>query len=199
MKHIKLFEQFISEAADITQPIEGKEIVVMPGRFQPFHNGHIAALKNAAKMFGKPVVAMQIVSKKEESPFPENLLLQIGQEVAKNEPEIEDFFIYPNSYGRTVIPWFVRFLREQGYETVGVGAGSDRIKAYEPQIKYITSEKTDTVVHPDFKLEMVDARAEGGPSGTKVREALSNDDREAFEKMVPKYLYKYYDKLRKHI
>jgi cytidyltransferase-like protein len=198
MKHVKLFEQFINEA-DVTQPIEGEEVVVMPGRFQPFHNGHIAALKNAAKIFGKPVIAMQIVSKRNESPFPESLLLQIGQEVAKNEKEIADFFIYPNSYGRTVIPWFVRFLREQGYETVGVGAGSDRIKAYTPQIKYVTGPKTDTIVHPDFKLEMVDARAEGGPSGTKTREALTNDDREAFEKMVPSYLYKYYNKLRKHV
>ena len=80
MKHVKLFEQFINEA-DVTQPIEGTEVVVMPGRFQPFHNGHIAALKNAAKIFGKPVIAMQIVSKREESPFPESLLLQIGQEL----------------------------------------------------------------------------------------------------------------------
>ena len=46
---------------------------------------------------------------------------------------------------------------------------------------------------------MVDARAEGGPSGTKTREALANDDRKAFEKMEPEYLYKYYDKLRKHV
>lgn len=198
MKHIKLFEQFINEV-NTTQPIEGTEVVVMPGRFQPFHNGHIAALKNAAKMFGKPVIAMQIVSQKEESPFPENLLLKIGAEVAKNEPEIADFFIYPNNYGRTVIPWFVRFLREQGYETVGVGAGSDRIKAYTPQLKYITSDKTDTTVHPDFEMKMVDARAEGGPSGTKVRQALLEDNKEEFEKLVPKYLYKYYSELKKFV
>ena len=77
MKHIKLFEQFINEA-DITQPIEGTEVVVMPGRFQPFHNGHIAALKNAAKIFGKPVVAMQIVFE-DLLPTPCNILILLGR------------------------------------------------------------------------------------------------------------------------
>jgi len=199
MKHIKLFEQFINEAVDNTKPIVGKEVVIMPGRFQPFHNGHIAALKNASKVFGKPVVALQILSKNEKSPFPDELLQKIGKEVVKNEKEIQDFFIYPNTYGKTVIPLFVRFLRDNGYETVGVGSGSDRIKAYTPQIKYIKSDRTDTIVSPDFELQMVDARAPGGPSGTKTRNAITSGDEAAFKEMVPKYLHKYFNELKKYL
>lgn len=199
MKHIKLFEQFINEAVEISNPIDGKEVVIMPGRFQPFHKGHLIALENAYKQFGKPVIPIQIISKKDKSPFPEKLLQQIGDDVAKNEPYIEKFFIYPQGYGLTVIPWFVRFLRDNGYEAVGVAAGSDREKAYAGQMKYITSEKTDTIVSPDFEMKIVDQRVEGGPSGTKVREALAADDQELFNESVPTYLHKYYKELKKYI
>lgn len=199
MKHIKLFEQFINEAVEISNPIDGKEVVIMPGRFQPFHKGHLIALENASKQFDMPVIPIQVVSKKDKSPFPEKLLQQIGDDVAKNESYIEKFFIYPQGYGLTVIPWFVRFLRDNGYETVGVAAGSDREKAYAGQMKYITSERTDTIVSPDFEMKIVDQRVEGGPSGTKVRETLAADDQEAFNELVPTYLHKYYRELKKYI
>ena len=155
MKYIKLFETFINEAVEISNPIDGKEVVIMPGRFQPFHLGHLAAIENASKQFGKPVIPIQVISKKDKSPFPEKLLQQMGDDVAKNESYIEKFFIYPRGYGLTVIPWFVRFLRDNGYETVGMAAGSDREKAYAGQMKYITSDKTDTVVKDEFEMKIV--------------------------------------------
>ncbi len=171
----------------------------MPGRFQPFHKGHIEALKRTAEKLGHSVIPIQILSNKDKSPFPERLLQRIGDDVAKNNDFIENYYLYPNSYGRTVIPWFVRYLRDNGYEAVGFGAGSDRIKAYQPQVKYITSDKTDTEVLPNFKMELVDVREEDGPSGTKVREALKNGDEAAFKEMVPSYLHKYYKELKKYV
>lgn len=199
MKYVKLFEQFLGEAVEVSKPIEGKEVVIMPGRFQPFHLGHLAALENASKQFGKPVIPIQIISKKEKSPFPEKLLQKIGDEVAKKEKYLERFFIYPQGYGLTVIPWFVRFLRDNGYETVGMAAGNDREKAYKGQMKYIKSDKTDTIVKDEFEMKIVDQRIEGGPSGTKTRNAIAEGDRESFESMVPEYLYKYYDELKKYL
>ncbi len=192
MKHLQTFEAFIGEA-------EGKKVVFFPGRFQPFHNGHIASWEKTSKEFGLPVIPLQIVSKREASPFPDSLLKKMGADLIKNNSFIEDYFIYPSSYGRTVVPLFVKFLRDEGYEPMGLGAGSDRIKAYEPQIKYIKGPTTDTPVSPDFELKMVDARAEGGPSGTKVRNALKDGDRDKFESMMPKELHKYFDKLEKYI
>jgi predicted nucleotidyltransferase len=46
---------------------------------------------------------------------------------------------------------------------------------------------------------MVDARAEGGPSGTKVRQSIKDGDKDTFESMMPKELHKYFNKLKKHI
>ncbi len=191
MKYVKTFEAYIWEAAQ-------NEVVFFPGRFMPFHVGHLAALKNASSLFGKPVIALQIISKNEESPFPPALLEKMGKDVVRANPFIADFFVYPQGR-KTVIPLMVQFLREKGYEPVGVGAGADRMKDYERQIEYIKSPRTDTPVSPEFTLKMADSRVGDGPSGTKVRQALKDDDKATFMKLMPKELHKYYDELKKYI
>lgn len=191
MKHIKTFESFLFEAA-------GNDVVFFPGRFQPFHKGHLAALKRTADIFGKPVVALQIVSAKEESPFPDSLLSKMAKDVVRYNSFIKDFQIYPQGK-KTVIPLMVQYLRELGYESYGLGAGADRMKDYQRQVEYITGPKTDTPVDPSFSVKLVDTREGDGPSGTKVRQALRDDDRTAFNDLMPKELHKYYDELKKHI
>lgn len=194
MKHLQTFEAFIGEAED------GTKVVFFPGRFQPFHKAHLSSIKKTSEVFGLPVIPLQIVSKKDKSPFPENLLKKINADVVKSNSFIADFLIYPQGYGRTVIPWFVRFLREQGYEPMGMGTGSDRLKSYEPQVKYMKSDKTDTIVDPSWELKMVNSREEDEEvSGTKVRQSLKDGDKETFESMMPKELHGYFDKLSKHI
>ena len=93
----------------------------------------------------------------------------------------------------------VQFLRKKGYEPMGLGAGADRVKGYLPQIAYITGPKTDTPVDPSFNVKMVDAREGDGPSGTKVRQALRDNDKASFDRIMPKELHKYYEELRKYI
>lgn len=46
--HVKLFEDFIYEAI-ISELTDGTKVVFFPGRFQPFHNGHLAALERTSK------------------------------------------------------------------------------------------------------------------------------------------------------
>ena len=82
---------------------------------------------------------------------------------------------------------------------MGVAAGADRMKDYEKQIEYIKSPRTDTPVSPDFTLKMADERLGDGPSGTKVRQALKDDDKATFMKLMPKELHKYYEELKKYI
>lgn len=195
---LKSFSKFINESIIAKSIIStGTHVSFMPGRFQPFHLGHIEALRRTADLLGYPVIPIQILSK--NASFPENLLSKMGKDVVANHDFIEDFYIYPSSYGKTVIPFFVRYLREFGYEPIGFGAGSDRISSYKPQVDYILGDKTDTEVIKTFKMELVDQREIDGPSGTKVREALKNKDKGSFEEMVPDYLIKYYDQLIKHI
>jgi hypothetical protein len=176
----------------------GKRVAIFPGRFQPFHSGHIAAFKKCSEVFGLPVIPLQILSKNNKSPFPDNLLEKMGKAVVKEFSFIEDYFLYPSNL-KTVIPQMVKFLRGKGYESIGIGAGSDRVKAYEPQIKYINSDKSDVPVSEPFRLEMVDERIPNGPSGTKVRESISDGDEKAFKKMTPRSIHPFYKDLEKYI
>jgi len=194
MRNIPTFEEFIFEAT-----FNGERVCIFPGRFQPFHNGHIAALKRASDVFQLPVVPIQILSKTDKSPFPDALLEDIGNAVAKEFKWMAGYALYPQGM-KTVIPQMVKFLREQkGFEPIGMGCGSDRVKAYDSQIKYINSEKSDVPVSEPFRLEICDERAPGGPSGTKVREAIAADDKALFEQMTPKSVHKFYKELKKYI
>lgn len=193
MKNIPSFEDFI-----LAESASGERVCIFPGRFQPFHNGHIAALERTSKEFGVKVIPLQILSKTDKSPFPDTLLNKIGKAVAKEFSFIADYFLYPSDR-KTVIPQMVKFLREQGYEPIGMGCGSDRMKAYEPQIKYINSEKSDVPVSEPFILKNVDERAAGGPSGTKVREAIVSDDIKTFESMTPRAVHSFYKELKKQL
>lgn len=61
MKNIPTFEEFL-----IMENANGVRVCVMPGRFQPFHLGHLAALERTSKEFGCPVIPIQIISKNEK-------------------------------------------------------------------------------------------------------------------------------------
>jgi len=176
----------------------GKKVVIFPGRFQPFHLGHIAAFKKASEVFGLPVIPIQILSKNDKSPFPDTLLEKMGKSIVKEYDFIEDYILYPSNL-KTVIPQMVKYLRGKGFEAVGMGAGSDRMKAYEPQIKYINSDRSDVPVSEPFRLEMVDERIPNGPSGTKVRKSILDGDEKAFNKMTPKSIRPFYKELEKYV
>jgi cytidyltransferase-like protein len=197
MNYVKTFESFLYEAI-ISEITDGKKVIFFPGRFQPFHNGHLAALERASKEFGLPVIPLQILSAREESPFPDDLLQKMGADVVKANAFIADYFIYPKG-DKTVIPLMVKFLREQKYEPFGLGCGSDRLNDYTRQVAFITSPKTDVVVNPTFAVKMVDARDADGASGTKVREAIKAGDEKAFQQMMPRELHKYWKELTKYI
>ena len=188
----KLNENEVFEAT-----INGKRVCIFPGRFQPFHNGHIEALRRTSQALGCPVIPLQIFSKTEKSPFDVVLLAKIGHRVAAEFDFIQEFSIYPPG-NKTVIPQMVKFIQEKGFNPIGVGCGSDRQKDYERQVAYLTSEKSDVLVD-EFTVAMVDSRQEGGPSGTKVREAIIADDETAFKILTPKSVHPFYKELRKKL
>lgn len=200
--NLNMFNQkgAILEEGKIFEAEFGNErVVIFPGRFQPFHNGHIAALKKAHDIFRLPVVPIQILSKNDKSPFDEGLLMSIGKAVAKEFNWMGGYSLYPPGL-KTVVPQMIKYLRAQfNYEPVGMGCGSDRLKAYEPQIKYLNSDRTDVPVSEPFRLEICDERAPGGPSGTKVREAIIADDVKLFEELTPKSVHKFYKDLKKSL
>lgn len=197
MKNIQTFEEFILENNLFEAEFGNQRVVIFPGRYMPTHNGHIAAWKKCHDIYRLPVVPLQIISKSEKSPFSESLLEKISKEVVKEFNWLAGFAIYPQDK-KTVIPQMVKYLREQyNFEPVGMGCGSDRLKAYEPQIKYLNSEKSDVPVSEPFRLELCDERAPGGPSGTKVRQAIVADDEKLFKELTPKSIHKFYNEMKK--
>ena len=197
MKNIQTFEEFISENQIFEVEFGSTRVVVMPGRYQPFHNGHITALKRTSDLFGLPVVPIQIKSKNEDSPFDDALLTKIGESVSKEFNWMAGYVLYPSNL-KTVVPQMVKYLREKfDFESIGMGCGSDRFKSYEPQIKYINSERSDVPVSEPFRLEMVDERAPGGPSGTLVRSAIKEGDEDLFKQLTPKSVHKFYKEMKK--
>jgi nicotinamide mononucleotide adenylyltransferase len=192
MKNLPTFEEFV-----LFENANRQRVCVFPGRFQPFHLGHITALRETSMRFQCPVIPVQIKSKNEESPFPDSLLQKIGDSIAKEFEFIETYVLYPQNL-KTVIPQMVKILQEKGYNPVGVGCGSDRQKDYERQVAYLTSEKSDVQVE-EFRVEMVDPRQPGGPSGTKVREAILSDDEKLFKQLTPNSIHKYYKEMKKFL
>jgi uncharacterized lipoprotein len=197
-KYIPTFERFISENK-VFEFIDhsGKKVCCFPGRFQPFHLGHIAALRETSMRFQCPVIPIQIKSKNEDSPFPDSLLQKIGDAVAREFEFIEKYVLYPQNL-KTVIPQMVKLLQERGFNPIGVGCGDDRQKDYIRQVDYLTSAKSDVPVE-EFRVEMVDQRQPGGPSGTKVREAIINDDFKLFKALTPISIHKYYTEMKKYL
>lgn len=189
------YNQFVNQI--ILEKVKGQEVAIFPGRFQPFHNGHIEAIQRTSQHFKVPVIPIQILSKNENSPFPDSLLEELGQAVVKEFPFIADYVLYPAGR-KTVIPQMVALLQEKGYNPIGIGCGSDRLRDYERQVEYLTSPKSDVPVEK-FSVAMVDQRLADGPSGTKVREYIINDDKAAFEKATPRGIHKFYKELQKYL
>lgn len=181
----------------LLEKVDGTEVCIFPGRFQPFHNGHILALERTVKHFNVPVIPIQIFSKTEESPFPTSLLEKMGKAVAKEFPFIEDYQLYPPGK-KTVIPQMVKFLQELGYNPIGIGCGSDRLADYERQVAYLTSPKSDVKVDR-FSVAMVDERVSDGPSGTRVRQAIIDDNQDLFRKLTPRGIHPFYSQMYKEL
>jgi cytidyltransferase-like protein len=95
MKNLLTFEQFVNENNLFEADFGGTRVVIFPGRFQPFHNGHIAALKKASDIFQLPVVPVQILSKTDKSPLNDGLLMKIGQAVSKEFDWMAGYSLYP--------------------------------------------------------------------------------------------------------
>ena len=200
MKNLQTFEEFINknqifEAVDFN----GERVSLFVGRFQPFHLGHIAAMQKTSNVFQCPVIPIQVLSKTEKSPFPDALLTKIGSSVAKEYSKwMATYILFPSNL-KAVIPQRVKYLREQGYESIGMGVGSDRYKAYEHQIKYLNSDKSDVPVSEPFRIEIVDERSPSGPSGTRVRDAIKEGNKKLFEEYTPKSVHSFYDDLKKYL
>lgn len=152
------------------------------GRFQPFTKGHLQMCKDGYDKNGFPTVVLMITNKRPDSrhPFSNDLVAKELEIVKKNYPFVEDIFLVSNAD----IVKAGQLLKENGYTAHLWLCGDDR----ESQYKRMTSNpkyREQGGYPDDFTTYTGTGRTEG-VSGTAVREAIKNGDRETFKKLMPK-------------
>lgn len=190
MNYIKTYDEFILESLNN----KTNDVCLFPGRFQPYHKGHIAAFKEASKRFKCNIIPIQVLAKKNPSPFPDDLSSKMSTAIANEF----NFILEPLTYQTGYIPAIYELVKELGYNPIGIACGSDRVKDYERMAKIIEKDFLKDS-NNSFKVEMVDERLPGGPSGTKVRIAIKEDNEYDFKKYTPKSIHKYYKEMRKYL
>jgi len=167
-----------------------KDVNLIVGRFQPFHNGHLKMAKFLKEKNGNPAVAVVVYpgnNKSGKSPFSEETIKKYMDGVVGGEKEIVDYIIVQ----RGLIGSAIVKLLDKGYKAKLVGAGEDRMNDYTKQIEYVKKS--------DIGDKMQDLKLVETPrvtSATKVREAIKDGDYPGFKKLVPKGVDNVYDLLK---
>jgi len=171
-----------------------KNVFVFLGRFQPFHNGHLKAIRYLTKKFNCPCIISLIFAEKKKNvnPFTIELLKNELNEIKINESKIvKDFIICSVGF----IPDIIKKIQDDGYNVVGVGCGEDRIDGYKMQIDNMLNGKYNVKVDSNFKI----LKTKRYNSATEIRDAIKNDDKNIFNKLMPNYTYHLYNKFKEQL
>lgn len=175
-----------------------KDINLICGRFMPFTKGHQSVLEALYKENGYPTVVACIKNTKHDAkhPFDDELIAKEFDTCLNNEKFFEDH-IYVTS---AAIDKIGAALKEKGYLAHLWGCGTDRAKSFE---RMASNPKYIVDFADDFKVFVVerDENSNGidGISATKVREAIKNDDKKEFERMMPKGAGKLFDEFKEQL
>lgn len=167
-----------------------KQVNIFPGRFQPFHKGHLQCCEDAYKKNGLPVVIMYVSNNKfdKKKPFNDELIIEELEIIKNNYNFIEDFI----PMTKPLIGQMCDSLKQHGYEANIWLAGPDRIDRYRHQLK----------------LEYIDQLGVRLPelmetnrycSATEVREIIKTCNKKKFEELMPKGTGKLFDKYKQQI
>lgn len=170
-----------------------KDVNLLVGRFQPFHNGHLKMVKFLKEKNDLPSVAVVVYpghNKSGKSPFGEKTIQKYMDGIVRDEKDIVDYIIVQ----RGLIGSAIVKLLEKGYKPQLIGAGEDRINDYTKQIEYVKKS--------DIGDQMQDLKLVETPrvtSATKVREEIKKGDYSGFRRLVPRAVENVYDLLKAEI
>lgn len=170
-----------------------KEVNLLIGRFQPFHNGHLKMAKFLKEKNGFPSVVVVVYpghNKSGKSPFNEEILRKCMDGVVRDEEEIEDYIIVQ----RGLIGSAIVKLMEKGYKPNLIGAGEDRVEDYTKQMDYIKKSDIGDQMQ-DLKL----VQTPRSTSATEVRQSIKEEDYQKFRKLVPSSVERMYTALKSEI
>jgi cytidyltransferase-like protein len=170
-----------------------KDVNLLVGRFQPFHNGHLKMAKFLKEKNDLPSVAVVVYpghNKSGKSPFNEEVISKYMDGIVRDEKEVEDYIIVQ----RGLIGSAIVKLLNKGYNPILIGAGEDRIEDYTKQLDYVKKS--------DIGDQMKDLKLVQTPrvtSATEVRETIKDEDYQKFRKLVPPAVERMYTGLKSAI
>ena len=167
-----------------------KDVNLLVGRFQPFHNGHLKMAKFLKEKNDLPSVVVVVYpghNKSGKSPFNEEMIKKYMDGVVRDEKEIEDYIIVQ----RGLIGSAIVKLLDKGYKPNLIGAGEDRIEDYTKQMDYIKKSDIGDQMQ-DLKL----VQTPRATSATEVRQSIKDEDYQKFRKLVPSAVEKMYTALK---
>lgn len=166
-----------------------KEVNLLVGRFQPFHNGHLKMAKTMKEMNGLPCIVAVIHpghNKSGKSPFNQDLVSKYMEAISKENPElIEGYYMAP----RGLLGVLYGKAKELGFQIKSIAAGDDRIEDFKKQTDYLKK------AGGDFPEDIKVMETPRTLSGTEVRKAIEDEDFLAFKKMVPPPVSALYNQL----
>ena len=166
-----------------------KKVNICLGRFMPFTNGHYKMIEYGLKHNGLPTVIFMISNKKmdKKHPFSDELIQKEMDILKKSLKGIENT-VYVSSAD---IVKLGQWCYENNYEPQLWITGSDRLAPYKRQAE---NPKYQDLGHfPSSFTTLEVPRTDEDISATKVREAIMNDDLDAFKKMMPEGTEKLFD------
>lgn len=168
---------------------ELKEVNLLIGRFQPFHNGHLKMAKFLKEKNDLPSIIAVVHpghNKSGKSPFAEDLVAKYMEAIVKdNQNLISGYF----SAKRGLLGVIYGMAKEMGYKVNLIGAGDDRIEDYKKQADYLKK------AGGDFPNEIDVVETPRSKSGTEVRKAIEEENFLEFKKLVPQGVSSFYNSL----
>ena len=166
-----------------------KDVNLIVGRFQPFHNGHLKMAKHMKEKNNLPCIIAVIHpghNKSGKSPFHQDLVSKYMESISKQNPElIEGFYMVP----RGLLGVLYGKAKELGFKIKAVAAGDDRMEDYKKQVDYLKK------AGGDFPEDVQVIETPRVTSGTEVRKAIENEDFLTFKKLVPPGVSALYNQL----
>jgi cytidyltransferase-like protein len=168
---------------------ELKEINLLVGRFQPFHNGHLKMAKFLKEKNDLPSIVAVVHpghNKSGKSPFAEGLVSKYMETIVKDNPSlIAGYF----TTKKGLLGVIYGIAKEMGYKVNLIGAGDDRIEDYKKQSDYLKK------AGGDFPKEIEVVETPRSKSGTEVRKAIEDENFLEFKKLVPQGVSSFYNSL----
>jgi cytidyltransferase-like protein len=188
-------EEPVKQKREVNTDKGSKKVNIIVGRFQPFHNGHLAMAKDLYDINKHPVVIVVVHpghNKSGQSPFTISTVKTMMSNLKKDSDDIiKDYCII----GKGFIYDVFNKLRELNYEPILWGAGEDRIDDYKKQLELNFKRDNELKIGDSFQLVKTDRYG----SGTEIRKAIEDGDFGLFKSLVPKTVQGVYTLLKNDI